>query len=115
MTLAPNPGTALAKEALLDAVWPGVMVTDDSLTQAVHDLRAALGDAGSLLVRTVARRGYRFDADVVDADAAPTQAGAAPEGAETGRAAVTEGRQVEPSGSAPQEAVAIPADAACAV
>jgi DNA-binding winged helix-turn-helix (wHTH) protein/TolB-like protein len=76
-TLTANPNTLLAKEELLEAVWPGVVVTEDSLTQAVHELRAALGDAGPQLVRTVARRGYRFDAEVVD-DALTMQAGAEP-------------------------------------
>lgn len=78
VTLTANPNRVLAKEALLTAVWPGVVVTEDSLTQAVHDLRAALGDAGPRLVRTVARRGYRFDAEVVDADALAVQQSAEP-------------------------------------
>jgi DNA-binding winged helix-turn-helix (wHTH) protein/TolB-like protein len=64
VTLASHPGTVLSKEELLAAVWPGVVVTDDSLAQAVHDVRTALGDVGTQFVRTVARRGYRFDGDV---------------------------------------------------
>jgi TolB-like protein/DNA-binding winged helix-turn-helix (wHTH) protein len=67
--LARNPGTVLSKEALLAAVWPGTVVTEDSLTQAVRDVRMALGDAGAHWVHTVARHGYRFDADVVDVEA----------------------------------------------
>lgn len=68
--LARNPSRVLSKQELLDAVWPGLVVTEDSLTQCIHDLRTALGDAGAHLVRTVARRGYRFDADIEDATAA---------------------------------------------
>jgi TolB-like protein/DNA-binding winged helix-turn-helix (wHTH) protein len=67
---AAQPGRVLSKEELLEAAWPGVVVTDDSLTQCVHELRTALGDAGSVLLRTVPRRGYRFDA-AVTADPAP--------------------------------------------
>jgi DNA-binding winged helix-turn-helix (wHTH) protein/TolB-like protein len=62
--LASRPGEVLAKDRLMAAVWPDVVVTDDSLTQCVYELRAALGDAGSALIHTVPRRGYRFDADV---------------------------------------------------
>jgi DNA-binding winged helix-turn-helix (wHTH) protein/TolB-like protein len=62
--LATRPGQVLSKDELVLAVWPGVVVTDDSLTQCVHELRSALGDAGPVLLRTVPRRGYRFDAEV---------------------------------------------------
>lgn len=61
--LASRPGEVLAKDQLITAVWPGVVVTDDSLTQCVHEVRTALGSAGSILLRTVPRRGYRFDTD----------------------------------------------------
>lgn len=61
---AAQPGRVLSKEELIEAGWPGVVVTEDSLTQCVHELRTALGDAGPVLLRTVPRRGYRFDARV---------------------------------------------------
>ena len=61
--LTSRPGEVLTKDQLIATVWAGVVVTDDSLTQCVHELRGALGDAGSLL-KTVPRRGYRFDAVV---------------------------------------------------
>lgn len=61
-----RPGRLLTKEELLDGVWPGANVTDNALAQAVSELRDALGDSASspLFIRTVARRGYRFVADV---------------------------------------------------
>lgn len=62
--LAGRPGQVWSKDELVAAVWPGVVVTDDSLTQCVHELRSALGDDGPALLRTVPRRGYRFDAEV---------------------------------------------------
>src|ERR1700741_5320025 len=43
--LAERPGEVVSREALLSAVWPGVVVGDDSLTQVVIKLRKALGDA----------------------------------------------------------------------
>jgi DNA-binding winged helix-turn-helix (wHTH) protein/TolB-like protein len=61
--LTSRAGEVLTKDQLIAAVWPGLVVTDDSLTQCVHELRSALGETGSLL-KTVPRRGYRFDAVV---------------------------------------------------
>ena len=51
---------------LFEAVWPGVVVSDSSLTRAVSVLRTALGEsaADSRVIRTVARRGYRLVAEV---------------------------------------------------
>jgi adenylate cyclase len=56
----------VSKEDLFKALWPDVAVTDNALTQAVSELRQALGDDPSkpVYVQTVARRGYRFIAPV---------------------------------------------------
>ncbi|MGH9312274.1 MAG: winged helix-turn-helix domain-containing protein, partial [Vicinamibacterales bacterium] len=64
--LVARPGNLVTKEALFAAVWPDVVVTDNALTQAVSDLRQALGDnaASPRFIQTVARRGYRFIAPV---------------------------------------------------
>jgi len=61
--LAGNPGRLVSKEELFAAVWPRLVVTDDTLVQSIGELRRALADAGEL-IRTVPRRGYRFEADV---------------------------------------------------
>ena len=58
-----NPGRLHSRITLLEAIWPGVVVIDDSLTQCVGDIRCALGDAGHML-RTVTKRGYVFNAEV---------------------------------------------------
>jgi DNA-binding winged helix-turn-helix (wHTH) protein/tetratricopeptide (TPR) repeat protein len=55
-----NEGIVLSKEALMSAIWPDVIVTEDSLTQCVHDIRRALGDRDAKFLRTVPRRGYMF-------------------------------------------------------
>lgn len=62
--LVNHPGRVMSKDELIAAVWPGVVVTDDSLTQIVHELRTVMGPAGPTLLRTVPRRGYRFDGQV---------------------------------------------------
>lgn len=60
-------GRALAKDEILNAVWPGVTVTDETLTQTVHELRRALGDDAQALIRTIPRRGYLFPAEALEA------------------------------------------------
>ena len=64
--LLDHAGELVTKEALLDAIWPDANVTDNALTQAVSELRQALGDDPSSprYIKTVARRGYRFIAAV---------------------------------------------------
>ena len=56
--LAANCGRVVCKSDLIAAVWPGVFVTEDSLTQAVRELRKALADDDQVTIRTIARRGY---------------------------------------------------------
>lgn len=68
--LARNSGRVVSKDELLGAVWPDVTVTEDSLTQAIRDLRKVLGDGA---IQTVARRGY-----VLAANAVPVAAGDGP-------------------------------------
>ena len=74
--LADRAGEVVSREALLSAVWPGVVVGDDSLTQVVIKLRKALGDVPDkpVYIETIAKRGYRLIAPVVKGEAiAPTQ------------------------------------------
>ena len=56
---AKHPGRLIAKTELMEAVWPNVVVTDDSLTQLIGELRAVLDTPG--VIQTVARRGYRME------------------------------------------------------
>ncbi|MFT4101133.1 MAG: winged helix-turn-helix domain-containing protein [Burkholderiaceae bacterium] len=72
--LATQPNTLLTKEALMAAVWPGMVVTDDSLVQAVGDIRRALGDTKHELLATVPRRGYRLNLERAAGAAASGQA-----------------------------------------
>jgi predicted ATPase/class 3 adenylate cyclase len=59
-----NAGRLLDRDAIMTAVWPDVFVSDDSITQCVHDIRRAFGDEAQALLRTVPRRGYVFSAEV---------------------------------------------------
>lgn len=62
--LLQHPGQLIAKQQLIQAVWPDSFVTDDSLVQCTLELRRALGDRDQQLLRTVPRRGYMFTAEV---------------------------------------------------
>jgi len=69
--LAENAGETLDRERLFEALWPGLVVTDDTLTQAVIKLRKALGDNARepRYIQTVPKRGYRMCAVVQRAPA----------------------------------------------
>ena len=64
--LASRPSQLVTKEDILRELWPDVAVTDNAITQAVSELRQALGDDATAprFVQTVPRRGYRFIAAV---------------------------------------------------
>lgn len=55
---AQSGGRLVSKDELLGTVWPDVFVTEDSLTQCVHEVREALGADSAALLKTVPRRGY---------------------------------------------------------
>src|SRR5690242_15678429 len=77
--LVSNPGRLVSKDELLTAVWPNVTVSEDSLVQCVTELRRALQDHDQHLIKTVQRRGYRFEAAVsAEPPAAVPQAADAP-------------------------------------
>ena len=63
--LAERPGVLVTKDELLDAVWPDVAVTPDTLTKSIGELRTALGEDSSQprCIETVHGRGFRFLAE----------------------------------------------------
>lgn len=64
--LARNANRVVGKEELLEAVWPGTVVGESVLSQAVRKARGALGDDGATqqLIRTVHGHGYCLEAEV---------------------------------------------------
>jgi len=60
LVLAEQPGRVVDKRTLLDRVWAGLVVGDDSLTQTIVEIRRTLDDPGHRVLCTVARRGYRL-------------------------------------------------------
>ncbi len=100
--LASRQSKLVSKDDLFKALWPDVAVTDNALTQAVSELRQALGDDPShpIYIQTVARRGYRFIAPV-----STTAAGAQAVAAVDASAAAPE--TVSREGVAAQPAIAV--------
>ena len=65
--LLEKPGELVTREELRSRLWPSTIVDfDHGLNKAISKIREALGDSaeGPRFVETVARRGYRFLADV---------------------------------------------------
>lgn len=58
--LVEHHGRVVTKTAMIEAVWPDVAITDNSLVQCLLEIRRALADDSHRLIRTVARRGYVF-------------------------------------------------------
>jgi cholera toxin transcriptional activator len=60
--LIERPAETISRQVLLDAAWPGRVVQEGSLSQAISTLRAILGDEQRReVIRTVPRRGYQID------------------------------------------------------
>jgi DNA-binding winged helix-turn-helix (wHTH) protein/tetratricopeptide (TPR) repeat protein len=62
--LLDNPGRLLSRDELLNVLWANVIVTDDSLTHCISELRHAFGDRSARILRTVPKRGYMLIAEV---------------------------------------------------
>ena len=60
--LATHHGEPASRTALLEALWPGVVVSDEVLTNAVNKLRRAFGDdrANPKVIETIPKAGYRL-------------------------------------------------------
>jgi adenylate cyclase len=69
--LVESGGRLVSKDDLIKKVWPNVIVTDESLTQCVSEVRQAIDDRDQTKIRTVPRRGYRFSVPVVEDLATP--------------------------------------------
>ena len=66
LCLAEHAGQVLSMDELLQQVWPDVVVSPDSIYQAITSLRRQLGDDSKQpsYIATVPRRGYRLIARV---------------------------------------------------
>src|SRR5262245_14297078 len=62
LLLVQNPVQVIEKDRFLREVWSDSFVEEGSLSQNIHELRKALGDASSepRYIETIPKRGYRF-------------------------------------------------------
>lgn len=68
--LLANRDRAVDKQELQDVLWPDVIVTETALTRCVMKARRAVDDDAEqqAVIKTVHGHGYRFVAEVMDAD-----------------------------------------------
>lgn len=66
--LVRNRDRVVSKDDLLEAVWSGRIVSESTITSHINAVRKAIGDSGEeqRLVRTVARKGFRFVGEIGD-------------------------------------------------
>ncbi len=64
-----NRAHVVSKDDVLDAVWSGRIVSESTLTSHINAVRKAIGDSGEAqrLVKTIARKGFRFVGDIREA------------------------------------------------
>src|SRR4051794_6536960 len=96
--LMENRDRVVSKDELIDKIWHGRSVSESTLTSRINAARKAVGDSGAsqAVIRTIARKGFRFVGDV------ETKSGAAATG-------------LDPEAKAPQVTLALPERPAIAV
>jgi DNA-binding winged helix-turn-helix (wHTH) protein/TolB-like protein len=114
--LIANRDRMVPKRELMDAVWPRMVVEENNLTQAISNLRRALGDSrdAPAFIATVAGRGYQFVADAQAFSDLPTAAVPATESANSYADSTVPGKvdavtEQLPATSATPDATAVPA------
>jgi TolB-like protein/Tfp pilus assembly protein PilF len=76
--LVQNRNRVVSKDDLIETVWDGRIVSESTLTSRINAARKAVGDSGKdqAVIRTIARKGFRFVGDV----SVPAAATAEPQG-----------------------------------
>ena len=74
--LVQNRDRVVSKDDLIASVWSGRIVSDSTLTSRINAARNAVGDSGDdkKLIRTIARRGFRFVGSLHEQPATPMAA-----------------------------------------
>jgi len=67
--LVENRDRVVSKDDLIETIWHGRIVSESTLTSRINAARTAVGDTGKdqAVIRTIARKGFRFVGDVSDA------------------------------------------------
>lgn len=80
--LAEHRERVVSRDDLINAIWAGRIVSESTLASHINAVRKAVGDSGQQqrVIRTVARKGFRFVAEVREAESSE---GAGAPGAES--------------------------------
>lgn len=78
--LVRHAGALVTKDQLVDSIWGGRIVSESAISARIAAARKAVGDDGKnqRIIKTVARRGLQFVADVTTLDDAPPAPDTAP-------------------------------------
>ena len=70
--LVRNHDRVVTKDELLETVWQGRIVSESTLNSQINAARKAIGDSGEeqRMIRTLARKGFRFVGEVRETEAA---------------------------------------------
>lgn len=111
--LMENRDRVVSRDDLVNAVWQGRIVSESTLATHINAVRKAVGDDGQQqrVVRTVARKGFRFVAEVTDAQTPKTAQAPAVSPATPGPGAA----EVVPPAAFAASAPAVPAKPSIAV
>ena len=90
--LIENRDRVVSKDDLIATVWGGRIVSDSTLISRINAARKAIGDNGKeqKLIRTIARKGFRFVSEVRFLPTGTVQTGAADGAPERGRSALAQ-------------------------
>lgn len=72
--LAERRGELVSKDDLAAAAWTDAVMSDESLSQCIRDIRRAIGKDDSGLLRTVPRRGFVLESEPTGAERRPRPA-----------------------------------------
>ena len=109
--LLQNRDRVVGKDSLLDAVWGGRIVSESTLASHINAVRRAIGDNGQeqRLVRTMARKGFRFVGEVREISSFDPTASEAVGASKAGPARSNEAPSNEaPSSEPPAHALTLP-------
>ena len=78
--LVRNRERVVSRDDLIAAIWSGRIVSDSAVTTRINAARRAVGDSGEAqtVIRTVARKGVRFVAEVQEHGTLPPPAAGVP-------------------------------------
>ncbi len=73
--LLANRDRVVSKDDLIASIWNGRIVSDSAVTSRINAARKAVGDSGDTqrLIRTIARKGFRFVGDVCTPETSGTR------------------------------------------